>query len=81
MDKTKVLVVDHSEIIRQGIHTILKVQSFNYEVNFSDNPREISEQIRSGKVDILLVTHRLISTAKVIRSSCSGRKPLISDLN
>jgi DNA-binding NarL/FixJ family response regulator len=55
MDKTKVLVVDHSEIIRQGIHAILKVQSFNYEVNFSDNPREISEQIRSGKVDVLLV--------------------------
>jgi DNA-binding NarL/FixJ family response regulator len=55
MDKTKVLVVDHSEIIRQGIHSILKAQSFNYEVSFSDNTREISEQIRSGKVDILLI--------------------------
>ena len=55
MDKTKVLVVDHSEIIRQGIQSILKVQSFNYEVRFSDNTREISEQIRSGNVDILLV--------------------------
>ena len=55
MDKTKVLVVDHSEIIRQGIHSILKAQSFNYEVSFSDNTREISEQIRSGNVNVLLV--------------------------
>ena len=55
MDKTKVLVVDHSEIIRQGIHTILKVQSFTYEVSFTDSPRDMNEQIRSGKVDILLV--------------------------
>lgn len=55
MDKTKVLVVDHSEIIRQGIHSILKAQSFNYEVCFSDNTREISDRVRSGKVDILLV--------------------------
>lgn len=55
MDKTKVLVVDHSEIIRQGIHSILKVQSFNYDVRFTDNAREINEQIHSGKVDILLV--------------------------
>lgn len=55
MDRTRILVIDHSEIIRQGIHSILKVQSFNYEVRFSDNPREINELIRSGKVDILLV--------------------------
>jgi len=55
MGKTKVLVVDHSEIIRQGIHSILKVQSFNYEVSFSDNTREISELMRSGNVDVLLV--------------------------
>ncbi len=55
MDKTKILVVDHSEIIRQGIYSILKSQSFNYEVCFSDPSREIGEQVRSGKVDILLV--------------------------
>ncbi len=55
MDKTKVLVVDHSEIIRQGIHSILKAQSYNYEVNFADNTREISDQLRSGKLDILLI--------------------------
>lgn len=55
MDKTKVLVVDHSEIIRQGILSILKTQSFNYEVCFSNNTREINDQVRSGKVDILLV--------------------------
>jgi Response regulator containing a CheY-like receiver domain and an HTH DNA-binding domain len=55
MDKTKVLVIDHSEIIRQGIHSILKAQSFKYQVNFSDHAREIGDQIRSGKVDILLV--------------------------
>ncbi len=55
MDKTRVLVVDHSEIIRQGIHSILKTQSFNYEVCFSSNTREINDKVRSGKVDILLV--------------------------
>ena len=55
MDKTKILVVDHSEIIRQGILSILKTQSFNYEVCFSNNTREINDQVRSGKVDILLV--------------------------
>lgn len=55
MGKTKVLVVEHSEIIRQGILSILKTQSFNYEVSFFDSAREISEQVRLGKVDILLV--------------------------
>ncbi len=55
MDKTKVLVVDHSEIIRQGIQSILKAQSFNYEVSFSDSPRKISDHLRTGKFDILLV--------------------------
>ena len=55
MGKTKVLVVDHSEIIRQGILSILKTQSFNYEVSFSDSVREISDHLRTGKFDILLV--------------------------
>ena len=55
MGKTKVLVVEHSEIIRQGILSILKTQSFNYEVSFFDSAREISEQVRLGKVDVLLV--------------------------
>lgn len=55
MGKTKVLVVDHSEIIRQGIQSILKTQSFNYEVSFSNNLRETSDLLRSGKFDILLV--------------------------
>ncbi len=55
MGKTKVLVVDHSEIIRHGIQSILKAQSFNYEVSFSDSPREISDHLRTGKFDILLV--------------------------
>lgn len=55
MGKTKVLVVDHSEIIRQGIQSILKTQSFNYEVSFSNNLRETSDLLRTGKFDILLV--------------------------
>lgn len=55
MDKTRVLVVDHSEIIRQGIHSILKAQSYNYDVCFFDHTRDINDQLRSGKVDILLV--------------------------
>lgn len=55
MGKTKVLVVEHSEIIRQGIQSILKTQSFNYEVSFSNNPRETSDLLRTGKFDILLV--------------------------
>lgn len=55
MDKTRVLVVDHSEIIRQGIHSILKAQSYNYDVCFFDHTRDINDQLRSGKVDILIV--------------------------
>ncbi|MFA5329015.1 MAG: response regulator transcription factor [Prolixibacteraceae bacterium] len=55
MGKTKVLVVDRSEIIRQGIQSILKTQSFNYEVSFSDSSREISDHLRTGKYNILLV--------------------------
>ncbi len=55
MDKTRVLVVDHSEIIRQGIHSILKAQSYNYDVCFFDQTRDINDQLRSGKVDILIV--------------------------
>jgi DNA-binding NarL/FixJ family response regulator len=55
MDKTRVLVVDHSEIIRQGIYSILKLQSYNYEVCFFDHTRNINDQLRSSKVDILLV--------------------------
>lgn len=55
MDKTRVLVVDHSEIIRQGIHSILKAQSYNYDVCFFDHTRDINDLLRSGKVDILIV--------------------------
>mgnify|MGYP000878516154 CR=1 FL=1 len=55
MDKLRILVVEHSEIIRQGIFSILRSQSYKYEIRFSDQARDINDQIRSGKLDLMLL--------------------------
>jgi DNA-binding NarL/FixJ family response regulator len=55
MDKLRILVVEHSEIIRQGIFSVLRSQTYKYEIRFSDQIRDINEQIRSGKLDIMLL--------------------------
>lgn len=54
MNRLNILVVDHSEIIRQGIAALLKTRPNHYQVSSTDNLREIGEQIRNGNLDILI---------------------------
>ncbi len=55
MRKHKILIVEHSEIIQNGLCAIIKAAPFNCDLKCTDNQREINDYIRNQHPVILLI--------------------------
>lgn len=55
MTKKNIILVEPSDIIRQGICTILKSKSFQYELTFVSDSNQINQVFKAKQPDLLII--------------------------